>query len=195
MPIQSVIEKRRSIRRFTSESVPYDTLLRLVELSRLYASGGNKQPIRYAVISSRELCDQVFADLKWAMYLPNFEIGPSEQPKAYIVLLRDSEIANKCEFDVGAAATTLMLAAKGEGLDTCCLRSFSSRGISEMLSTEARYVPELVIAIGYAAEKSSIVPYHDSVAYTKASDDQLLVPKLTVEDVLLFSDIDSSVNL
>ena len=53
------IRLRRSIRKFRPEAVPTALLREIVEVSRLYPSGGNLQPIRFAVVTDRELTDAI----------------------------------------------------------------------------------------------------------------------------------------
>jgi nitroreductase len=66
------IAARRSIRKFRPEPVSRELLRELVEVTRLYPSGGNLQPLRFAIVTNPTLTDAVFSDLKWAMYLPDF---------------------------------------------------------------------------------------------------------------------------
>ncbi len=185
------IMHRRSIRRFQDKPVPQEILGRLVTLSRLYASGGTKQPIRYGIVSEKPLTDKVFQQLAWAMYLPDFQIGESQRPPAYIVLFRDDRVLHNCRFDVGAAATTLMLAAESFGLSTCCLGSFRGESLREALGVADYNVPELVIAVGYPDQESQIVPFQDSPKYYENGAGILQVPKHTLESVLIFSDTNS----
>ncbi len=49
------------------------------------------------------------------------------------------------------AAMQLMLAARDKGLDTCVLR-FDSKKMKEVLHIPDRYLPVMVIALGYAAK-------------------------------------------
>ena len=151
---------RRSIRKFRPEPVSPALLREIVEVSRLYPSGGNLQPIRFAVITDRALTDALFPTLRWAMYLPDYKIAESERPTAYVILLRDEKIRKNCDYDVGAASTTVMLAAVEKGLATC--------------------------PIGNPAQESTVVPMADTVRYTQDETGAFLVPKWNTEDVLVF---------
>ena len=111
--------ERRSIRKFRPEPVSAQCLREIVEIARLYPSGGNLQPIRFAIVTDPALADAVFADLRWAAYLPDYKIEESERPTAYLILLRDENVRKKCDYDVGAASTMAMLAATKKGLATC----------------------------------------------------------------------------
>lgn len=185
LDVKTAILLRHSIRRFSSKTIEDSVLLELVELARLYASGGNIQPVRFSILSAPPYKDQLFHLLHWAAYLPGFSIPSGERPPAYVILLRDTKISNGCSFELGAAATTLMLAAQEYGLATCCVGNFSAKSVSELLSIPAEYVPELVIAIGYPTQKSAVVDLIDSVRYTEDDQGNMLVPKYRLKDVLI----------
>lgn len=184
MDIQTAITQRRTIRRFQNKPVGEDVVRRLVDLSRLYASGANLQPVRYIGITQQPLLDQVFADLRWAGYLPGFEIMPHQRPMAYVVLTCNGKTRKNHQFDIGAAATTLMLAAEGEGLGTCCLGAFSTEKIKQLLEIEDPMEPVLVIALGYPDQKSRAVDLTDDVKYYEDETGCLCVPKRTLDEVL-----------
>lgn len=177
---------RRTIRKFRPEPVSADCLKEMIEVARLYPSGGNKQPIRFAVITAKELTDAVFADLGWAMYLPDYKIAEDERPTAYIVLLRDETVSKKCDYDVGAASTMVMIAAVEKGLATCPLASFSAPKIIKLLNLPENLHPELVIAVGYPAQESTVVPMKDTICYAQDEKGNFLVPKWGREEVTVF---------
>ena len=181
------MELRRSIRKFRPEPVSHDCLKEIVEVARLYPSGGNLQPVRFAIVSSQELNDVVFADLKWAMYLPGFTIAPHERPTAYIILLRDSTVSKKCDYDIGAASTMVMVAAADRGLGSCPIGNFTAAKVSKLLNLPDNLQPELVIALGYPAHESRVVPMGDTVRYTQDETGIFLVPKWSTEDILVFN--------
>ena len=177
---------RRSIRKFLPEPVSAALLREIVEVSRLYPSGGNLQPIRFAVVTDRELADAIFPTLRWAMYLPDYRIAEYERPTAYVILLRDENVRQKCDYDVGAASTTLMLAAVEKGLATCPIGNFHAAKLTSLLQLPENLQPELVLAVGYPAQKNTIVPMADSVRYTQDKNGNFQVPKWNTEDVLVF---------
>lgn len=163
-----------------------DVLREIVEISRLYPSGGNLQPVRFAVISESALCDAIFADLKWAMYLPDYTIAEDERPTAYVVLIRDENVRKKCDYDIGAASTMVMLAAVEKGLASCPIGNFSPEKLRRMLKLPENLHPELVLALGYPAQESRVVPMEDTVRYTRDENGNFLVPKWDAQDVLVF---------
>ena len=184
MDIKTAICQRRTIRRFQNKPVDRNLIAKLVNVSRLYASGANLQPIRFVGITESILREEIFKTLRWAAYLPDFEIRDDQKPMAYVVLTCDTTVKKNCQFDLGAAATTLMLAAEGEGLATCCLGSFDANTIKSLLSLDETVEPLLVIAIGYPDQRSRVVDMMTDVKYYEDSDGCLCVPKRTLEEVL-----------
>lgn len=186
MTVTEAMAQRRSIRKFLPKEVSVNLLREIVEVARLYPSGGNLQPIRFAVVTEQALCQQIFVDLKWAMYLPGYTIAEDEKPTAYIVLLRDDNIRKSCDYDVGTASTMVMLAATERGLATCPIGNFSKANLVSLLGLPENLHPELVLAVGYPAQESLVVPMEDSVRYTRDADGNFLVPKWSADQILVF---------
>lgn len=188
MQTYDAMQRRRSVRKFHPEPVSGDCLEKIVEVSRLYPSGGNLQPVRFAIVTKPALTDALFANLKWAMYLPDFTIPPCERPTAYIVLLRDTLVSKKCDYDIGAASTMVMLAAADQGLGSCPIGNFPAAKLSALLQLPDTLHPELVIALGHPAHESRVVPMTDSIRYTQDEGGDFSVPKHSTDEVLVFTD-------
>ena len=188
MEIKEAISKRRSIRKFQQKPISREILLDLVDMARMHASGNNLQPVRYAVINDSDINSKIFVLTKWAGYLPDFNILPGEEPTAYIVLFRDNRIKKSCDFDIGAAATNIMLTAVDHGLGTCCIGSFSREPLAALLSLDPELVPELIIALGYPAHESRAVSCADgNIRYSQTADGTFEVPKRSLDDVIVLS--------
>ena len=188
MTVEEAIYHRRSIRKFDQRPVDKTDLLRLVALARLSASGGNRQPLRFAVVTNPIKVTVLSEQLHWAMYLPDFKVRKEELPPAYIVLLRDEGVCSQCQYEVGVASTNIFLAAEERGLSTCALGSFSPEALLDLLEIPSSLHPELVIAVGYGAQKSRIVPYVDMVKYRQDADGTFCVPKHSLSEVLVYED-------
>lgn len=186
MDIKTAILQRRSIRRFQPKAVDPAILTELIDLARLHATGGNLQPLRFGLVASEAQRNAVFALLKWAMYLPEFTVSADEQPGGYIILFSEKERAPG--FELGAASTTIMLAAESYGLASCCLGAFSAAKLAEVLQLPETIKPELVIALGYPAHESEAVPFTGDIKYSMDEKGNFSVPKLSLSEVLVYSD-------
>lgn len=186
MQTLEAMQKRRSIRKFRPDPIDTADLKQIVEISRLYPTGGNLQPVRFAIVYTTPLTDAIFEDLKWAMYLPGYTIAQNERPTAYIVLMRDESVKKKCDYDIGAASTMVMVAAADKGLASCPIGNFPAQKLHRLLGLAENLQPELVIALGYPAQESQVVPMGDSVRYSQNEQGVFLVPKWSTEEVLVF---------
>ncbi len=186
--IKDMVMKNRSYRRFQQEvSIDIDTLKELVELARLSASGGNRQPLKYMLSCSVEKNAQVFSCLTWAASLKDWD-GPveGERPSAYIILLGDTEISKAFAYDSGITAQSILLGAVEKGLGGCMLASVDREKIRPLLGIEDRYEIPLVIALGKPKEKvviETVGPDADTT-YWRDKEGVHHVPKRAMTDII-----------
>ena len=190
MDVKTAILNRRSIRKFQNKPIDGAQLTQLVDLARFHATGGNVQPLSYAIVSQDPMKKQIFDLLAWAAYLPDYTCTEEFQPAAYIVLLRNEITTRACMYDLGAASTTIMLAAQEMGIASCALAAFDPKKLKPVLGLEEHLHPDLVIALGYAAHESSAAPFEGNVKYYQDEDGNFHVPKKALEDVLVYTDAD-----
>lgn len=190
MDVKTAILNRRSIRKFQQRPIDDNTLVQLVDLARFHATGGNVQPLSYAIVSKDPMKGKVFDLLAWAAYLPDYTCTKDFRPAAYIVLLRDETKTKACMYDLGAASTTIMLAAEELGIASCALAAFDPKKLKPVLSLDDKWQPDLVIALGYAAHESKAVPFDGSIKYYQDEHGNFCVPKKSLADVLLYTDTD-----
>ncbi len=65
MEALKAIRKRRSVRKFTGDVVPRADLVKIVDAGRLAATGSNRQPWDFIVVTNREMLDQLCVVGKW----------------------------------------------------------------------------------------------------------------------------------
>jgi nitroreductase len=65
METMKAIRKRRSIRKFTGELVPREDLEKIVNAGRLAATGSNRQPWDFIVVTDAEMLDKLTVVGKW----------------------------------------------------------------------------------------------------------------------------------
>lgn len=181
----------RSYRRFDEgDPIPGTLLVELANLARLTASGANRMPLRFRLVSSANERDMVFSQLKWAGALKDWD-GPEEgeRPTGYIVIC-DAGHGVTTSVDEGIAAQTIMLAAVEAGFGGCMLHAFNKAGVSQALGLADEGVePLMVLALGRPAEKVVLEPLSaspdGSINYWRDSESVHHVPKRSLEDVLV----------
>ena len=65
MEALEAIQKRRSVRKFTGDIVPRADLEKIVDAGRLAATGSNRQPWEFIVVTDREIIDQLTVVGMW----------------------------------------------------------------------------------------------------------------------------------
>ncbi len=185
MGVYKTIVRRRTIRRFQDKEIPYQVLERCVNAARLAPSGSNQQPCEYLAIDEKSLLSKVFSTLSWAGYITDGRPVESEVPRAYIVILVNSNIRSEgYQHDVGFAAENITLTALEEGVGSCCLGSIDRKALRKNLNIPPRYLIDLVVALGYPEESPLEEPWRDSVKYWKDEKRVLHVPKRNLKEIL-----------
>ena len=184
--IEEFVVKNRSVRRYdNSKKLDKELLYRLVDSARLCASAGNRQRIRYAIVSEDGSVSEIRKNLGFAAYLKDWG-GPenSENPAAYIVMLSEDEDYN-LYIDMGIAASTMLLLGCEMGIGGCIFRSFDKDKITEIIGG-GQYLPRLVISLGVPNERFEISNVENGdVKYYRKKDGTHVVPKLSLKDVLI----------
>ena len=187
--LKDLVRANRSYRRF-DESVAVDrqTLVELVDLARLSASGGNAQALKFILSADVESNAAIFPHLAWAGFLKDWD-GPAEgqRPSGYIILLNDTEIMKYPGIDHGIAAQSILLGAVEKGLGGCMIGSINHEGLRETLDLDNRYEILLVLAIGKPAETVKVEPMPESgqTAYWRDEADVHHVPKRSLDEIIL----------
>ncbi len=187
--IRDLVLKNRSYRRFhEDEKITKNTLIELVDLARLSASAANLQPLKYILSSEKKKNAKIFESLAWAAYLKDWK-GPEkgEHPSAYIILLRDNEIAKSVICDQGIAAQSILLGAVDRGYGGCMMVAVNKAKLTEDLKIPERYSIEMVIALGKPKETVTIDPTDKSGEIKYWRDDHKIhhVPKRAINEIIL----------
>ena len=160
----------------------------LVDLARLSASAGNKQPLKYMLSCDPGKNSLIFPTLAWAGYLSDWPGPPEgERPSAYIIVLRDTEIGDPFGCDHGIAAQSILLGATEKGLGGCIIASVKRDNLRKALEIPSRYDIIFVIALGKPAERVVIetVDSSGNIKYWRDSEGVHHVPKRPLEEIII----------
>ena len=189
MEIRQLLAANRSYRRFHQDR-PLDeqTLVGLVELTRLCPASANRQPLRYMVSCSPEQNARIFPHLAWAGALRDWP-GPAEgeRPTGYIIILGDPKYKSFLSVDSGIAAQSMLLGAVEQGLGGCMIGSIDRDGLRRTLSVPNELEIVLVIALGHSAETVVLEDAKDpdDIVYWRDGNQVHHVPKRTMAELLL----------
>ncbi len=186
--IKDLIVKNRSYRSFTSREITQEELDEMMECGRLGAAARNLQGIKYALVTDRATCDEIFPHTAWAGAI---EWNPTaeESPRAYIVMCGDSELfLNQAllYFDMGVAAQNILLKASEMGYGGCLLGAFNKAKVKEILDIEDRYNVEILIALGEPNEEVRLVEAAEGdTTYYRDEENIHYVPKRSIEELVI----------
>lgn len=193
MTVRELLTKNRSYRRFDeSRRIDRQTLVDLVDLTRLCPSAANDQPLKYMVVTDRQECATLFATLSWAGYLTDWP-GPAEgeRPTGYIVILADTTIKKQVDVDPGIVAQSMLLGAVEKGLGGCMFGSIAREQLRRDFSIPADLGIVLVLALGFPVEtvvlEETPAPPDSAkeTAYWRDASGIHHVPKRSLEEILL----------
>ncbi len=187
MSIIKAMKTRRSIRKFQQKPVEREILVDLVDCARLAPYPANVQPLKFAIVNTKEKLDEIFDCTKWAGYLENGTPTTDERPTAYIVILGDASIKQGTDFkcETGIAGSHIVLGAVEYGLATCWLGAINRERIAEALSLPDNLLVQDIIALGFPMQESRVSCMTDNVKYYLSEDGALNVPKRSLKEVLL----------
>ncbi|MGC9393612.1 MAG: nitroreductase family protein [Anaerolineae bacterium] len=115
MDVFEAIRTRRSVRAFTGEAIPREDLEKIVDAGRLAASGSNKQPWDFIVVTDRGMIEQLKTASQWM-----------EKAAAIIAVVMDPESRWWVE-DGAAAVENMLLAATALDYGSCWLEGYTLR--------------------------------------------------------------------
>ncbi len=185
MDIYELIKSRRTIRKFKHTPIEKEQLLKMIDAARVAPSGGNLQPIKYAVVNSKEMTDKMFELVRWAAYLaPDYNPKEDEKPTAYIAVYGDTSIKKQgFETDMGAAVENMILTALSSGIGACWMGAIEYEKITELLDAGENLKLLCVVALGYPKEEPKETDITDGIKYFLDEDNVLNVPKRSMDEV------------
>lgn len=187
--IQELIQKTRSYRRFyQDQAISEATLRKLVDLARLSASAGNRQPLKYVLSWTPQRNNLIFPCLAWAGYLKQWP-GPAEgeRPAAYIIVLGDTRISQSFGCDQGIAVQSIMLGAVDQGWGGCILAAINRPQLTQALHIPSYLEILLVLALGKPKESVVVeaLPSGGSIEYWRDEEQVHHVPKRDLAELII----------
>lgn len=187
MQIKDLINARRTIRKFSQTPLTNEQLVSYIDAARVAPSAANLQPLKYAVITERQMTDKVFETLKWAGYLKG-EYNPkeNERPTGYIVICVDHNISKAgYELDVGAAVENIILTALADGVGSCWLGSVERPKLKRMLNLSDNLEISCVLALGYPLENPKEAKMENGDVKYYLEGGVLNVPKRSLSEIII----------
>jgi nitroreductase len=130
------IASRREVREYADRPIPDDVVNRILDAGRLAGSSQNTQRWEFVVVTDRDsIADAVYA--------------PDNVRRAQLVVVIAGDAGL---FDVGRAATNMMLAAWNEGVGSVPNGIRDADAIERLIGAP----PKIVLTFGYAAKPRNV---------------------------------------
>ncbi|NMM63363.1 nitroreductase family protein [Clostridium sp. P21] len=156
--IKAILE-RRSVRKFSDQTVSKEMLEGLVECGRLAPTGHNKQGRSFVVLTERSTIDEVGKIATWA----KFVIGKA--PAIILVFCDTKECATFVE-DGAAATENILIAATAQGLGSCWMAGYGmpyAKEIEALANASESKKLISIIALGYPSDTNTPMPKKSSL--------------------------------
>ena len=113
MDALEAIRKRRSVREYTGDAIPRKDIEKIVDSGRLAATGNNKQPWDFVVITNRDMIEKLKVASQWM-----------ENAGAIIAVVLDPSSRWWIE-DGAAAVENMLIASTALGYGSCWLEGYT----------------------------------------------------------------------
>ena len=135
------ISTKRSVRTFTGEPVPEETILQILDAGRHAQSSKNEQPWTLLLVQGKERLKAVSECGAYAGHIAGAD---------FAVILVDH---SNWSFDIGQAAAYLQLAAWDLGVSSCIAYFGDQDKLKNLFGIPAETNAEIGISFGYSAEE------------------------------------------
>ena len=113
MDALEAIRKRRSVRNYTGDPIPREDLEKIVDAGRLAASGNNRQPWDFIVVTDREMINKLKVAAQWM-----------DKAGVIIAVVLDPTSLWWLE-DGSAAVENMLIASTALGYGSCWLEGYT----------------------------------------------------------------------
>ena len=152
MDAMEAIISRRSIRRYTGQTIPGEMIEQLLQAAMSAPSAGNMQPWQFVIIDDRKILDKIPKVHPYATMV-------REAPLA-ILVCGDLDLDGFGGYwvqDCSAATENILIAAQAKGLGGVWLGVYPVEdrvvGLRKLLDIPEQVIPFSLISIGYPAEQ------------------------------------------
>jgi nitroreductase len=141
MELWLAIASRREVRDYADRPIPEDVQRRILDAGRLAGSAQNRQPWRFVVVESPDVCEQL-AELV-------YEPGNIRGAQLIVALAMSGK--GPVSFDAGRCAQNMLLAAWGEGVGSSPNGLADPDAVGALLGLREGERPVIVLTFGYPA--------------------------------------------
>lgn len=155
MNINKLFLDRKSVRSFSNKQIDKETIVELLNATRLAPSAVNYQPWRFFICSGEEIKQRIVESYprKWFQTAPLYIVACVDKSQSW---KRAADNKDHGNIDVAIAITHLTLKATELGLGTCWVCNFDANVLANTLNLDQVLEPVAIIPIGYPTDEASL---------------------------------------
>ncbi len=157
MEFEEVVEKRRSVRRFTDDDVPRDIIDRILKIGHKAPSAGNNQAREFIVVRDQRVKSKIVEAALGQSFI-------QDAPWVVVVCAHEERSASRYGGrgrdlysiqDATAAVENMLLAVTNEALGSVWVGAFDEEKVSHILDIPQEARPVAILPIGHPAAEPS----------------------------------------
>ena len=156
---KAVIGKKDS-REYTTESVPEQSLKKVLNSVRMAGSGKNRQAGRVVVVTDESRKKMLGAAGDYSDWIHNAHV--------VLAMLISEDAGLRPGFDVGRMAQNAMIVAHAEGLASCPVTIVRNDDALAAIDAPAGWIVHMAVTIGIAANSESERRSHPRIPFDEA---------------------------
>ena len=168
MDVLNAIQERRSMRKYTSQTIEDAKLNKVLEAARLSPSARNRQSWKFIVVKDSETRTRLAEAFGKQTFI-------SQAPVIIVACGTDAEGIMACgqprhTVDLSIATSYMILEAREQGLGTCWIGHFDEKSVKEILGIPKEVRVVALTPLGYPDESPAARPrksLDDIVCYEK----------------------------
>jgi nitroreductase len=149
MNVSEAIRLKRTVRQFTPEPLPEETILAILNAGRRAQSSKNTQPWRFIAITDKVILKQLSECGDWAGHLAGAALGVA-------IVHPDPNERFQILFDIGQAAAYMQLAAWELGVGSCIASIYQPEKARQVLGFPLEFTIRFALSFGYPLESDAI---------------------------------------
>ena len=153
MTLTSIMEKRRSIRKFKSKAVKLSHVIEIMDAGLNTPLAGNISTLKFIVLTDQNMKNNIaeYSDQHWISSADTIIVVCSDETRLKTTYKEHATVYAKQQ--VGAAVQNMLLRITELGLGACWVGSYLEYEIKNILDIPSHVNIEAIIPIGYADEK------------------------------------------
>jgi nitroreductase len=158
MDVQEAIRARRSIRKYSSQEIPEDKLMKVLEAMRLAPSAKNFQPWKFIIVNDEEIKKKLIPACRGQAFIaeaPIIVVGCALLNEAWGGM---GGYMSSYPVDLAIAIDHLTLIATEEELGTCWIGAFDEGEVKKILKVPEDVRVVALTPLGYPLSKKPPTP-------------------------------------